>query len=41
MLHLPPSSNELSFDVPSSSFIEDVPYSPLVEPSSLTVFSPE
>jgi hypothetical protein len=37
----PPSSNELSFDVPSSSFIEDVPYSPLVEPSSLTVFSPE
>jgi hypothetical protein len=32
----PASSDELSFDVPSSSFIEDVPSSPPVEPSSLT-----
>jgi hypothetical protein len=32
----PASSDELSSDVPSSSFIEDVPYSPPVELSSLT-----
>jgi hypothetical protein len=32
----PATSNELSFDVPSSSFIEDVSSSPPVEPSSLT-----
>jgi hypothetical protein len=31
----PVSSDELSSDIPSSSFIEDVPSSP-VEPSSLT-----
>jgi hypothetical protein len=31
----PASSNELSSDVPSSSFFEDVPSSPPVEPSSL------
>jgi hypothetical protein len=30
----PASSDELPSDVPSSSFIEDVPSSPLVEPSS-------
>jgi hypothetical protein len=30
----PPSSNELSSDVPSSSFVEDVPSSPSAEPSS-------
>jgi hypothetical protein len=30
----PAPSDELSFDVPSSSFIEDVPSSPPVEPSS-------
>jgi hypothetical protein len=35
------SSNELSFDVPSSSFIEDVPSSSPVEPSTLTDSSPE
>jgi hypothetical protein len=35
------SSNELSSDVTSSSFVEDVPYSPPVEPSSLTDSSPE
>jgi hypothetical protein len=35
------SSDELSFDVPSSSFIEDVPSSPPIEPSSLTNSSPE
>jgi hypothetical protein len=33
--------DELSSDVPSSSFIEDVPSSPPVEPSSLTDSSPE
>jgi hypothetical protein len=32
----PAFSDELSFDVPSSSFIEDVSSSPSVEPSSLT-----
>jgi hypothetical protein len=37
----PASSNELSSDVPCSSFIEDVPSSPPVEPSSLTDSSPE
>jgi hypothetical protein len=37
----PASSDELSFDVPYSSFIEDVPSSPLVEPFSLTDSSPE
>jgi hypothetical protein len=36
----PVSSDELSFDV-SSSFIEDVSYSPPVEPSSRTDSSPE
>jgi hypothetical protein len=36
----PPSSDELSSDVSSSSFIEDVPSSP-VEPSPLTDSSPE
>jgi hypothetical protein len=35
------SSDELSFDVSSSSFIEDVPSSPPVEPSSLTDSSPK
>jgi hypothetical protein len=35
------SSDELSFDVPSSSFIEDVPPSPPVEPSSPIDSSPE
>jgi hypothetical protein len=35
------SLDELSFDVPSSSFIEDVSSSPPVEPSSLTNSSPE
>jgi hypothetical protein len=38
--HAPTSSNELSSDV-SSSFVEDVPSSPPVEPSSLTNSSPE
>jgi hypothetical protein len=33
--HAPPSSDELSSNVPSSSFVEDVSYSPFVEPSSL------
>jgi hypothetical protein len=37
----PSSSDELSSDVSSSSFIEDVPSSPSVEPSSPTDFSPE
>jgi hypothetical protein len=37
----PASSDELSFDMPSSSFIEDAPSSPLVGPSSLTDSSPE
>jgi hypothetical protein len=37
----PASSDELFFDVPSSSFIEDVLSSPPVEPSSLTDSSPE
>jgi hypothetical protein len=37
----PASSNELSSDVPSSSFIEDMSSSPPVEPSSLTDSSPE
>jgi hypothetical protein len=37
----PASSDELSFDVASSSFIEDVPYSPPVEPSSLSDSSPK
>jgi hypothetical protein len=32
----PASLDELSSDVPYSSFIEDVPSSPTVEPSSLT-----
>jgi hypothetical protein len=32
----PASSDEFSSNVPSSSFIEDVPSSPPVEPSSLT-----
>jgi hypothetical protein len=36
LLDASPSSNELSTDVPSSSSVEDVPSSPLVEPSSLT-----
>jgi hypothetical protein len=36
----PASSNELSSDVPSSSFIEDVASSPPVEPSSPTDSSP-
>jgi hypothetical protein len=35
------SLDELSFDVPSSSFINDVPSSLPVEPSSLTDSSPE
>jgi hypothetical protein len=34
LLDAPASSDELSFDMPSSSFIEVVPSSPLVEPSS-------
>jgi hypothetical protein len=38
---VPASSDELSSDVPSSSFIEDVSSSPLVEPSSPTDSSPE
>jgi hypothetical protein len=37
----PASSDELSFDVPSSSFIKDVPSSPPVEPSFPTDSSPE
>jgi hypothetical protein len=37
----PSSSNALSSDVTSSSFIEDVSSSPLVEPSSPTNSSPE
>jgi hypothetical protein len=37
----PASSDELSSDVPSSSFIEDVLSSPPVEPSSLIDSSPE
>jgi hypothetical protein len=37
----PSSSNALSFDVTSSSFIEDVSSSPPVEPSSPTNSSPE
>jgi hypothetical protein len=37
----PASSDELSSDMPSSSFIEDVPSSHPVEPSSLTDSSPE
>jgi hypothetical protein len=37
----PSSSDELSSDVSSSSFIEDVPFSPSVEPSFPTDFSPE
>jgi hypothetical protein len=37
----PSSSDELSYDVSSSSFIEDVPYSPPVEPSSLSDSSPK
>jgi hypothetical protein len=37
----PASSDELSFDVPSSSFIEDVSFYPPIEPSSLTDSSPE
>jgi hypothetical protein len=37
----PASSDELSSDVSSSSFIEDVPSSPPIEPSSPTDFSPE
>jgi hypothetical protein len=35
------SSDELSFDVPSSFFIEDVTSSPPIEPSSMTDSSPE
>jgi hypothetical protein len=35
------SLDEISFDVPSSSFIEDVPSSPPVEPSSWTDSSSE
>jgi hypothetical protein len=38
---VPPSLDELYFDVPSSSFIEDVPSSPSVEPSSPVDCSPE
>jgi hypothetical protein len=38
---VPASSDEIPFDVPSSSFIEVVPSSPPVEPSSLTDSSPE
>jgi hypothetical protein len=41
LLDAPTSSDELSSDVPSSSFIEDVPSSPPVEPSSPTDSSPE
>jgi hypothetical protein len=37
----PTSSDKLSFDMPSFSFIEDVPSSPPVESSSLTDSSPE
>jgi hypothetical protein len=37
----PAFSDELSSDVPSSIFIEDVPFSPSIVPSSLTDFSPE
>jgi hypothetical protein len=37
----PPSSDELSSNVPSSSFFEDVPSSPPVEPSSPIDSSPE
>jgi hypothetical protein len=37
----PASTDEVSSDVASSSFIEDMPSSPLVEPSSLTDSSPE
>jgi hypothetical protein len=37
----PASSDELSFDVTSSSFIEDVPSSPPVEPSSPLDSSPK
>jgi hypothetical protein len=35
------SSDELSFDVSSSFFIEDVTSSPPIEPSSMTDYSPE
>jgi hypothetical protein len=38
---VPSSSDELSSDVPSSSFIEDLPSPPSVEPSSPTNSSPE
>jgi hypothetical protein len=37
----PASSDELSSDVPFTSFIEDVPSSPPIEPSSLTDYSSE
>jgi hypothetical protein len=38
MLH---SLDEFSFNVPSSSFVEDVPSSPSVDPSSSADSSPE
>jgi hypothetical protein len=41
LLNAPSSSNELSSDVPYSSFIEDVPSSPPVEPSSPIDSSPK
>jgi hypothetical protein len=37
----PASSDELSSDVPSSSFVEDMPSSPSVDPSSLVDSSSE
>jgi hypothetical protein len=41
LLDAPASSDELSYNVSSSSFIEDVPSSPPVELSSLADSSPE
>jgi hypothetical protein len=41
LLDAPPFSDELSFDVSSSSFVEDIPSSPSIEPSSPIDSSPE
>jgi hypothetical protein len=41
LLDAPPFSDELSSDVSSSSFVENVPSSPSVEPSSPVDSSPE
>jgi hypothetical protein len=41
LLDAPASSDELSSDVPSSSFINDVTSSPPIEPTSLTASSLE